>query len=76
METRPDYATRQNFQLRTIIEDQWKKQLLEEMENEVQANIEQLDKKMESELKQTRIKIREKIEEKNVANVKYKELNI
>ena len=35
------------------MEDQWKKQLLEEMESEIHTNIEQLDKEREHELKRT-----------------------
>ena len=44
------YNTRMNLELRAVIEDQWKKQLLEEMEREVKTNIEELEKKREQEL--------------------------
>jgi hypothetical protein len=55
-EPRDNYNTRRNLELRAVIEDQWKKQLLEDMENEIRTNIEQLDKEREEELERTRNK--------------------
>jgi hypothetical protein len=63
-EPHADYNTRQNLELRAVIEDQWKKQLLEDMENEVKTNIEQLDKERGQELERTRNKSQEKLENK------------
>ena len=50
LEKKSDYNTRKNLELRAVIEDQWKKELLEQMESEVQRNIEKLDKEREKEI--------------------------
>ncbi|XP_028417070.1 uncharacterized protein LOC114541333 [Dendronephthya gigantea] len=60
-EPRADYNTRQNLELRAVIEEQWKKKLLEDIENETKTNIEQLDKEREQELESKRTKNQEKI---------------
>lgn len=45
MKPRVDYFSRQNNDLRGIIDDQWKKELLHELEDEMKESIEQLEKK-------------------------------
>jgi hypothetical protein len=61
LQTRDDYNTRRNLELRTVIEDQWKKQLLEDMENETKANIQELEKKREQELQRIKNKNQESV---------------
>ena len=56
MKPRVDYFSRQNNDLRGIIDDQWKKELLHELEDEMKESIEQLEKKRKDEF-QNKIKL-------------------
>ncbi|XP_046858078.1 transmembrane protein 232-like isoform X2 [Xenia sp. Carnegie-2017] len=56
MKPRVDYISRQNNDLRGIIDDQWKKELLQELEDEMKESIEQLEKKRNDEF-QNKIKL-------------------
>ena len=43
------YGERMNLELRSVVEDQWKKQLLEEMEEELKTNLGELEKQKKEE---------------------------
>lgn len=44
------YGERMSLELRSVVEDQWKKRLLEEMEEELKTNVGELEKQKKEEL--------------------------
>lgn len=49
------YGERMNLELRSVVEDQWKKQLLEEMEEELKTNLGELEKQKKEEPLKTKM---------------------